>query len=127
MKRELLTSIKVESDEDAALASQKLHEKGIEIVIITLGKRGAWVSQMSASREITGDLIPGFRVEAIDTIGAGDTFNGVLVTALLEGKSLLQSVELAHAAGALAVTKKGAHPAIPWRKAIDQFYLENKQ
>lgn len=122
---ELLTGVKVETEEDAALASQKLHEKGIEVVIITLGKKGAWVSQINAFQEIKGELIPGYRVKAIDTIGAGDTFNGVLVTALLEGKSLLQSVRLAHAAGALAVTKKGAYPAIPWREAIDQFYLQN--
>ncbi len=112
----ILTGIDVETDEDAQRASNVLHEKGIETVIITLGKRGAWVSTKGV-----GELISGFVVKAIDTIGAGDTFNGVLVTALLEGKSLKEAVLIGHAAGALAVTKEGAQPAIPWRKEIDQF------
>lgn len=119
---QLLTGILVETDSDADRASQILHDKGIETVIITLGRRGAWVSVKShdTARGI-GQLVPGFTVQAVDTIGAGDTFNGVLVTALLEGKTLAESVTIAHAAGALAVMKEGAHPAIPWREEIEAF------
>lgn len=119
---QILTGIVVETDQDADKASQVLHGKGIETVIITLGKRGAWVSVKSkdASRG-TGELVPGFVVKAVDTIGAGDTFNGALVTALLEDQSLLEAVKIAHAAGALAVMKEGAQPAIPWREEIESF------
>ena len=76
---EKLTGIRVENDEDAAKAAQVLHEKGIRTVLITLGSRGVW-----ASVNGEGQRVPGFRVQAVDTIAAGDTFNGALITALLE-------------------------------------------
>ncbi len=78
---EKLTGIRVENDEDAAKAAQVLHEKGIRTVLITLGSRGVW-----ASVNGEGQRVPGFRVQAVDTIAAGDTFNGALITALLEEK-----------------------------------------
>lgn len=119
---ELLTGITVQTDLDADLASQVLHNKGINTVIITLGKRGAWVSVKQEGNAVgEGALVPGFVVKAVDTIGAGDTFNGVLVTGLLEGLPLLDAVKLSHAAAALAVMKEGAQPAVPWRAEIDDF------
>ena len=113
---EYLTGIKVLTEQDAEQAAMILHNKGIETVIITLGSKGAWVS--SAQR---GAIIAGFKVKAIDTIGAGDTFNGMLVTALLEGKTLEQAVIYAHAAGALSVTKPGAQTAVPFRNEVEEF------
>lgn len=68
--------------------------------------------------------IPGFRVQAIDTIAAGDTFNGALVTALLEGTALPEAIRFAHAAAAIAVTRKGAQPSVPWRTEIDEFLAQ---
>lgn len=125
---QILTGITVETDQDADRASQVLHDKGIEIVIITLGKRGAWVSVKTQNGSCgVGQLVPGFVVKAVDTIGAGDTFNGVLVTALLEGKPLVEAVKMGHAAGALAVMKEGAQPSIPNRTQIDQFLQSNLQ
>ncbi|STW47806.1 ribokinase [Klebsiella pneumoniae] len=87
---EKLTGIRVESDEDAAKAANVLHAKGIGTVMITLGSRGVWLSAEGESRRI-----PGFRVQAIDTIAAGDTFNGALVTALLEGTALPEAIRFA--------------------------------
>lgn len=113
---EKLTGIRVENDDDAAKAARVLHEKGIGIVMITLGSRGVWVS-----REGQGRRIPGFKVQAIDTIAAGDTFNGAFVTALLEGTALDEAIRFAHAAAAIAVTRKGAQPSVPWREEIDEF------
>ncbi|HED6272192.1 TPA: ribokinase [Enterobacter sichuanensis] len=113
---EKLTSIRVENDGDAARAAQALHDKGIGTVIITLGSRGVWASVNGEGRRV-----PGFKVKAIDTIAAGDTFNGALVTALLEGKNLDDAIRFAHAAAAIAVTRKGAQPSVPWRKEIDEF------
>ena len=113
---EYLTGIKVLTEQDAEQAAMILHKKGIETVIITLGSKGAWVS--SAQR---GAIIAGFKVQVIDTIGAGDTFNGMLVTALLEGKTLEQAVKYAHAAGALSVTKPGAQTAVPFRNEVEEF------
>ncbi|MGP3592419.1 ribokinase [Vagococcus sp. WN89Y] len=113
---EKLTGIQVSSDEDAARAAQALHAKGIGTVIITLGRRGVW-----ASVNGEGKRIPGFNVKAVDTIAAGDTFNGALMTALLEAKPLDEAIRFAHAAAAIAVTRKGAQPSVPWRKEIDDF------
>jgi ribokinase len=60
-------------------------------------------------------------VKAIDTIAAGDTFNGALMTALLEKHALDDAIRFAHAAAAIAVTRKGAQPSVPWRNEIDDF------
>ena len=113
---EKLTGIRVENDDDAARAARALHDKGIGTVIITLGSRGVWASVNGEGRRV-----PGFKVKAIDTIAAGDTFNGALVTALLEGKRMDEAIRFAHAAAAIAVTRKGAQPSVPWRKEIDEF------
>ncbi|MBS5775763.1 MAG: ribokinase [Enterobacter cloacae] len=116
---EKLTGIAVSSDEDAARAARVLHDKGIRTVIITLGSRGVW-----ASVNGEGKRIPGFKVKAIDTIAAGDTFNGALMTALLEEKPLDEAIRFAHAAAAIAVTRKGAQPSVPWRNEIDDFLAQ---
>ncbi|ORM70682.1 ribokinase [Pantoea rwandensis] len=113
---EILTGIAVKSDEDAARAAQALHEKGIHTVLITLGRRGVWLSEQGK-----GVRIPGFSVQAIDTIAAGDTFNGAFITARLEGVAMHDAVRFAHAAAAIAVTRPGAQPSVPWRAEIDTF------
>ncbi|XQS19366.1 ribokinase [Citrobacter telavivensis] len=113
---EKLTGIRVENDEDAAKAAQVLHEKGIHTVLITLGSRGVWASVNGEGRRV-----PGFKVDAVDTIAAGDTFNGALITALLEEKPLSDAIRFAHAAAAIAVTRKGAQPSVPWRDEIEAF------
>lgn len=113
---EKLTGVRVTNDDEAARAAQVLHDKGIGTVIITLGSRGVWASQQG-----NGQRVLGFKVQAIDTIAAGDTFNGALMTALLEGEALPEALRFAHAAAAIAVTRKGAQPSVPWRKEIDDF------
>ncbi|PHM30631.1 ribokinase [Xenorhabdus innexi] len=117
---EYLTGVSVINDAGAEKAAQLLHNKGIETVIITLGSRGVWHSEKGKQ----GKVVPGFQVKAIDTIAAGDTFNGALVTGLLEGKEILSAIRFAHAAAAIAVTRRGAQPSIPWRSEIDTFLVE---
>lgn len=116
---EKLTGISVSDETGAAKAAQVLHDKGIEQVLITLGSRGVWLSVNGEGRRI-----PGFKVNAVDTIAAGDTFNGAYVTALLEGKTADDAVRFAHAAAAIAVTRRGAQPSVPWRREIDAFLAE---
>lgn len=113
---EVLTGVAVTSDDDAARAAAILHEKGVNTVLITLGSRGVWLSEQGYGRRIAG-----FNVEAVDTIAAGDTFNGALITALLEGMSMERAVRFAHAAAAIAVTRHGAQPSVPWRSETDGF------
>ncbi|WP_273802701.1 PfkB family carbohydrate kinase, partial [Proteus vulgaris] len=73
---EHLTGIAVNDDQGAQAAAEALHQKGISKVMITLGARGVWYSEKGAQ----GKIIAGFRVKAVDTIAAGDTFNGAYVT-----------------------------------------------
>lgn len=117
---EHLTGIAVNDDQGAQAAAEALHQKGIRKVMITLGARGVWYSEKGAQ----GKIIAGFRVKAVDTIAAGDTFNGAYVTALLEGKADEDAIIFAHAAAAIAVTRPGAQPSVPWRKEIDQFLAQ---
>lgn len=111
-----LTGIVVETEADAQKAADALHAYGIKTVLITLGARGVWVSEQGK-----GELIPGFRVQALDTTAAGDTFNGALVTAQLEGLPMAQAIRFAHAAAAISVTRSGAQPSIPLRSEVDAF------
>lgn len=113
---EILTGIAVNDDDEAARAAQALHAKGIDTVLITLGRRGVWLSEQGQ-----GQRIPGFSVQAVDTIAAGDTFNGAFITARLEGVAMQDAVRFAHAAAAIAVTRPGAQPSVPWRTEIDAF------
>ncbi|KER01593.1 ribokinase [Photorhabdus temperata] len=117
---EYLTGITVKDDSGAEKAAQILHDKGIATVIITLGSRGVWLSEKGQK----GEIVPGFKVKVVDTIAAGDTFNGAFVTALLEGKTMLSAVRFAHSAAAIAVTRQGAQPSVPWRNEIDAFLTE---
>lgn len=62
-----------------------------------------------------------FRVKAIDTTAAGDAFLGALATGLAENKPIPEALEFANAAGALATTKLGAQPSLPFRKGLEVF------
>ncbi|WP_341580522.1 ribokinase [Mannheimia haemolytica] len=113
---EILTGVKVVDEASAIQAAQVFHQKGIEKVLITLGSKGVFVSENGV-----GKIVAGFRVQAVDTTAAGDTFNGALVTAMLEDKPLDQAIRFAHAAAAISVTRKGAQPSIPTRQETLDF------
>ncbi|WP_394125890.1 ribokinase [Vibrio hepatarius] len=113
---ELLTGVTVTDNDSAQEAANALHRKGIEIVLITLGAKGVWLSQNGR-----GELIAGFKVDATDTTAAGDTFNGALVTGLLEDLPLESAIKFAHAAAAISVTRFGAQTSIPTRDEVDAF------
>src|SRR5690606_8235139 len=115
---ELITGVRVTDEVSAAHAATRLHEAGAEIVIITLGARGAYYSDSKSGASRT---VPGFRVKAVDTTAAGDAFNGALAVALAEGRGLEAAVVFANAAAALAVTIMGAQPSIPRRADVLRF------
>lgn len=116
---EVLTGISVTDDTSAQQAANILHAKGITTVMITLGAKGVWLSENA-----NGILIQGFKVKAIDTTAAGDTFNGAFVTALLEGMTTTYAIQFAHAAAALSVTRFGAQTSIPTRQETDDFLTQ---
>ncbi|URL02699.1 ribokinase [Avibacterium sp. 20-126] len=118
---EILTGINVVDYQSAVKAAQIFHQKGVEIVLITLGARGVFVSHQQQQ-----EIIQGFSVQAKDTTAAGDTFNGALITALLEGKTLNEAIHFAQAAAAISVTRLGAQTSIPTRQETDDFLAERK-
>jgi ribokinase len=115
---ELLTGVQIFCEQDAHRAAMVLHEKGVPTVVITLGAQGVWMSESGR-----GKLIPGFRVKVLDTTAAGDTFNGALVTSLMENALLEHAVRFAQAAAAISVTRHGAQTSIPSKQEVDAFLL----
>ena len=112
---EFLTGIKITDDATARDAAQALLAKGVRNVIITLGKRGAYL------RNATDDVfIPAHKVKPVDTTAAGDTFNGALAVALAEGRDLAEAIRFANAAAAISVTRLGAQPSAPARPEIER-------
>ena len=116
VEAEELTGIAVKDEPSAAKAADYFHAKGVEVVVITLGDRGVFVSA-----EGKKTLIPAFHVDAVDTTGAGDAFSGGLLAGLSEGMDLWEAVRFGQATAALSVQKLGTTPAMPWREDIDRF------
>lgn len=114
IEAEMLSGIKVMDVESAHRAAKAIGEKGIENVVITLGKDGAYVKEKD---EYT--MIPAKEVETIDTTGAGDVFCGAFSVYLSQGHSLAESVKFANAAAAIAVTRIGAQSAIPYKREVN--------
>jgi ribokinase len=102
------------AEPDSPACGLRLKELGPAAVVITLGSRGCQVIDQEPR------LIPAPQVEAVDTVGAGDAFNGALAVALAEGRALVEAARWANAAAALAVTQPGAQSALPLRDAIDK-------
>lgn len=111
-----LVGFPVPNTEMAAEAALVLRDRGIKTVIIKMGERG--VLCISPEERFAR---PAFAVNAVDTVAAGDAFNGALGAALAEGRSLQQAVAWGTAAGAIAVTRLGAQSAMPSRTELMQF------
>lgn len=111
---EQLTGVKVCDVASAREAAIKLRDRGVEVVIITLGEKGAFLHCDSIS-----ELIPAPAVQAVDTTAAGDTFNGALAVALSEDMPLQEAVRFANKCAAISVTREGAQAAIPYRKELE--------
>ena len=119
---ELLAGVRVNNDATAAKAADRLLAKGVPAVILTLGVRGALVATKEGRQ-----LVAGFKVRPVDTTAAGDIFNGALAVAWAEGKPLAEAARFANAAGALSVTKLGAQPSAPTRKAIERLLRHGRR
>ncbi|MDY5730774.1 MAG: ribokinase [Eubacteriales bacterium] len=113
---EAITGIAVHDEQSAKEAAEYFHQKGVPNVMITMGAKGVY-----SSTEAGEEMIPAFRVKATDTTGAGDAFNGGLLTALTEGKSLKEAAVFGSATAALSVQKMGATESMACRNEIDAF------
>jgi ribokinase len=100
--------------EDARAAAESLLGAGYRAVVLKLGELGCYI----ASSE-TRAAVKGFKVRAVDTTGAGDTFNGAFAVALAEGASLEEAGRFANAAAAISVTRPGAQNSVPARAEVE--------
>jgi ribokinase len=114
-----LVGFPVDGEEAAAQASAVLRQRGVGSAIVKLGDRGV----LCATAEETF-FVPAFSVQAVDTVAAGDAFNGALAVALAQGRPLREAVVWGAAAGALSATKAGAQPSLPDRKTFEAFLKE---
>ena len=110
-----LVGFPVTGPESAAKAAAALLRRGVGTAVIKLGAQGAYF----ANNEVH-DMISPFDVDAVDSVAAGDAFNGALAVSLAEGKNLEKAVTIACAAGALAVTQTGAQDSMPERKMVEE-------
>lgn len=120
VEAEELTGICVSDLESADKAAKVFKDKGVQNVVITLGSRGVYVNEDGKS-----EIVPAYKVNAIDTTGAGDAFNGGLLTALSEGKTISEAARFANALAAISVQRIGTTPAMPTRAEIDKFLEEH--
>jgi ribokinase len=113
---EQLTGVRVDGPAAAAAAAHRLIAKGARRVIVTLGTSGALYCDGAQAVHY-----PAFSVQAVDTVGAGDAFNGGLAAGLAAGGSWHEAIPLASAAAALACTKRGAMASLPQRAEVEAF------
>lgn len=115
----MLTGMPVTDAADVERAADALLARGVRHVVVTLGGEGSLVKGPDYC-----EWVEARRVEAVDTTGAGDTFNGALAVALSEGRSLREAVRFATAASSIAVTRMGAQSSVPMREEVDALLAE---
>lgn len=116
---EILSGIKVTDLASARQAADIISAKGVDIVVVTLGTQGALIKEQEDYH-----YVEACKVDAIDTTAAGDTFCGALCVGLSEGKTILESVQLAASAAAVTVTRMGAQASIPFRNELSTLDCE---
>ena len=108
-----LTGIAPVDDASAAAAAQLLHHRGAQHVVIKRGAQGVVWSYAGQQQ-----IIPAFVVPAVDTVAAGDCYNGALAVALHDGMLMPVALRFAAASAAIAVTRRGAQSSMPNRREV---------
>lgn len=111
---ELLSGIKIIDQESMQRTVEYFFQLGIGTVLITLGEQGTYYATEGAS-----GIVPAYKVQAVDTTAAGDTFIGAFVSQLKRDLSNLeQAIQFSNKASSITVQKKGAQAAIPTRDEV---------
>lgn len=109
----MLTGLPVSNPAEAEQAARELVARGVRHAVVKMGSRGAlWFDGLHAQ------LLQPFAVTPVDTVAAGDAFNGGLAAALSEGRPLAEALRWGMATGALSVTKSGAQQSMPTRAEV---------
>ena len=113
---EMISGVRIVDVESAEKAARTIASMGVQIVIITLGSKGALAFDGS-----NVELIAAPKVSPVDTTAAGDVFNGALAVAIAEHKPMSEAVRFACKAAAISVTRQGAQSSAPYRTEVDIF------
>ena len=115
----ILTGMPTETVEEVAAAAAVLIGKGVRHVIVTLGGKGAVLNDASGYQ-----VIPGHKVEVVDTTAAGDSFTAAVVNGLAEGMELEEAICFAHTISAIVVTRPGAQSSVPNAEEVKKVLAE---
>jgi len=114
---EALVGIYPKDHESAREAAKLLKERnGAKYIVLKMGANGSYLYG-----EEYDEIVPPFKINAVDPTAAGDAFTGVLAKAFVETKDLREAARVANAAGALTCTKLGAQPSLPTKEEIEAF------
>ncbi len=117
---ELLSGIKVSDEKSIEKAAEKLLEKGVKNIIVTMGDKGAYLINKNERK-----IFPANKVDIVDSTGAGDAFNGAFAFALSNGEGIDKAIELAISVASFSVTKMGAQSSMPGLEEIKFYKIAN--
>jgi len=119
----LLTGICVDSQENAVKAAKVLADSTkARYVVVKLGEKGALLYENG-----NYELLSAFKVKAVDSTAAGDSFTAALTIKMLEQDDIKNAIKYANAVGALCVSRKGAQPSLPTAKEVAEFLAEKNE
>jgi ribokinase len=112
----------LERGKEPEAVARELLARGVRGVVLKRGSEGAYVAAN------TGEAawVRPFAARAVDTVGAGDCFNGAFAVALLEGHDPWAAARFANAAAAISVTRPGAQASMPARDEVLAFLSQNR-
>ncbi|MDX9863306.1 MAG: ribokinase [Anaerolineaceae bacterium] len=108
-----LAGFTVNDEVSAVKAAKVLKERGVREVVVKMGSKGAY---WDAGEQAV--FLPAFKVEAVDTVAAGDAFNGAMAAGLAEGLSMQEALRWGMAGGAISTTRSGAQPSLANRDEL---------
>ena len=113
---EIISGVSIETEEDIQKASQIMIEKGVKELIVTLGSKGSLYINKEKSM-----FKKAYKVQAVDTTAAGDSYTGALAVALSQDKGMEEAMDFASKVGALSVLKEGAQSSLPTLEDVENF------
>lgn len=113
---EIISGVSIETEEDIQKAAQIMIEKGVKELIVTLGSKGSLYINKEKSM-----FKKAYKVEAVDTTAAGDSYTGALAVALSQDKGIADAMDFASKVGALSVLKEGAQSSLPTLEDVINF------
>ena len=113
---EIISGVSIETEEDIQKAAQIMIEKGVKELIVTLGSKGSLYINKEKSM-----FKKAYKVEAVETTAAGDSYTGALAVALSNDKTIEEAMDFASKVGALSVLKEGAQSSLPILEDVENF------